>query len=251
MLVPLLVVLYYPDKETIFRLLEIQKNSYLHVYDNTPTKNNEYSEIFLNYNKSGKNDGITGAILWMIKQSKLSKINNFIFFDQDTYLEKRIYNLIKNKVDFLTNDINIIHFTSKKNNKLNYRFVINSGSIFNINFLIRNIEILNDYFVDAVDLALCAASHNEGCAVQLHVIEGIDHVCGQGYEEWSILFSKQKIKTYKKERRCEFYSAHFKLLRSLIRINQFVDSALIIKFIIGFYLQQFKADFFIKFGQKL
>lgn len=249
--IPVLVVLFCPEKVIVSRLIELQKLVNLFVYDNSPKLLYDDLTSLLNYySLDTSNSGISGAMRWMVQQCTTNKLTNFIFLDQDTIISENAIHQICEVLKSQDQHINIIHFTSEIKS-IPPRFVINSGTLLNVNFLLKHFRILETYFVDGIDLALSAASRRDGQQLNLHIISGIDHVSGQGFELWQVGPLKLKVKQYPAVRRPEFYRSHRILALELISHFQFFDAMIVFKFAFAFWLGQFKYDLSKHLGRKL
>jgi hypothetical protein len=249
--IPILVVLFCPEQSVIARLIELQKSVNLFVYDNSPKlSHSDLTSLLKYYYLDSSNSGISGAMRWMVQQCTTNKLTNFIFLDQDTIISENAIHQINEVLNSQDQHVNICHFTSEFKS-IPPRFVINSGTLFNVNFLIKHSRILEAYFVDGIDLALSAASRRDGQHLNLHIISGIDHVSGQGFELWQIGPLKLTVKPYSAVRRQEFYRSHRRLVLELLSHFQFFDAIIVFKFTFAFWLGQFKYDLCKHFGHKL
>lgn len=249
--IPILVVLYNPEQAVLSRLIELQKFANVFVFDNSPRlSNTELTTLLNSYVWEKSNSGISGAMRWMVQQCMKNDLSKFIFLDQDTIITDDAIFQINDLSKSLDDQINIVHFTSDTK-KSPPRFVINSGTQFNVNFLRKHSKTLESYFVDGIDLSLSAASRRDGNQIKLLIIPGIDHVSGQGFETWQVGPLQLKVKQYSLARRPEFYRSHRRLVLELLSNFQIFDAAIVLKFALAFRAGQFKYDLCNKFGHKL
>lgn len=245
--IPILIVLYDPEISVINRIKNINGN--LFIYDNSKYINNDFSGI--EYFHSNENRGIVGSLLWMIDLCKKFGYEKFIFFDQDTIFTSDVISAAQN-FSSSDNEIFKIHHLTSENKKIeNVKFVINSGTIFDVNFLLNNKKILNKYFVDAIDLMLSYICRYTGYKIRLSIIPGIDHFSEQGAELWKLFGFTFLLKDYSILRRKEFYRSHLRLLKMMAFNLSLIDALTILKFIISFVLIQAKVDLVKNYGRKL
>lgn len=249
-LYPVLIVLYNPDENCLLRIKNISSDVEIFIYDNSTEILNHSIQKITNYHHSNKNNGITGGLLWMKELCRVKSITSFIFFDQDT-----IFNI--NTIEHITSvcsnekDLNkISHFTSENKKTGEVEYIINSGTVFKIDLLEKLTKnVLNRYFVDAVDLAICLFGSKIGYKIYTIKTEGIDHHTEQGKITVTLFKNKFELKVYSNVRAIEFYKSHFRLLIDSLKIIKIRSAITILKFIISFTIEFNINKFLLKFGK--
>jgi hypothetical protein len=248
---PILIVLFNPDDEIINSLSNIQSNVNLFIFDNS-TRNEKLELIFTDsrYYYSNLNGGISAAMMWMTKECENLGYKYFIFFDQDTRFTLDSIYQISGKLSHCDFP-NIQHFTSEKKKSIDIKYIINSGTVFKVEFLKSISYLIDNYFVDALDLMISYQNRMAGNKIVLNYVDGLDHVVGQGFVLWKFFGSYKFVKEYSFERRREFYRGHFRLLHQIFLDRQISDFLSVSKFIIAFTLGQLRVDLIMLFGKKL
>ena len=249
MKVGILIITYHPDYETLNRIHASKCISRTIVLDNSEV-NYEYESGFLRVVRPGENIGLARALSLMSKEFEKHNYSHFIYFDQDTYFSDEVVDEIGRMSDPELMANPLIHMCdSRLYRKKSYlRFVINSGSLFNIK-LMKKIAFDERYFVDAVDLSTCQRVRLAGYKIIQLPTENIDHCSGQGLTEYLIFGRPFQVKNLSKWRKNEFLHGHFRLLGDSMRVKYTGDFLVIIKFLIAFLLHYYSSIFIRKFGK--
>jgi rhamnosyltransferase len=189
---------------------------------------------------SNVNDGLGVAFSALETYMKNSSYNFFIYFDQDTVVNKNCWELISKKysklfVDISTGLVNIIP-SKRKNPKL----VISSGSIFSMDILKKVGFHDHSYFVDGVDYEFCLRLKKNGYRIDNHHFAGIDHYSLQGIEKIKILGFSLAIRVYGRNRLVDFNYSHYRLLCDSFLSRQYIFFFLFLK---SFFIFNFKEFF--------
>ncbi len=252
---PVLVVLYNPSEASLSRLRTRYPHSPFFIFDNSPVSQGAASFDGSVYQWSASNVGISGALVWMLRECKQRGYSHFLFLDQDTVFDGGVFTQVRTELDRLPPEVGIANFTSDATESprgmtaKNVQFAINSGSVFSVKTLDSVAEqVLSRFFVDAVDLAICVHARHRGFSVVRLRVEGIDHVSEQGFRRAEALGCAWNIKIYSDWRRREFYLSHCRLIADCLRLARFVDAAMVLKFMVGFVVGQLKCDIVLKLG---
>jgi hypothetical protein len=239
--IPVLVALYRPTDKILARLAKLSGSIDLYVFDNSMESHREKLPL-VTYQHCSANAGIVGAFDWMLFQSRGKKIPSFVFFDQDTIFDDETIRYISK--DFLASGsiAALVHYSGRPQARQYIRFVINSGSVFRVEGLSSVWGDVRSYFVDAVDLAVCASMRCKGGSILSRWAPGIDHYSEQGFRRVRVFGGVWLVKVYPKVRRAEFYRGHSRLLGSLVLKRRVVDSLLVAKFIAAFGVTQAWSD---------
>lgn len=249
--IAVLVVLYKPDEVAIEHLVAISDHCKLYIYDNGGGSDlSNRLSASVNYYNPGRNDGISTSLLWMAFKCRQDGIKSFLFFDQDTRIKFSVFKDVCELIDIKSDaGANLVHFSSE--NKISEpRFVINSGTLYNVQFIIRHKSKLEKYFVDAIDLALSMYSRIDKVSLSSYRIDGIDHYSGQGYLLYQLLFLTFRVKSYSFHRRKEFFRGHFRLLQEAFANYMLIDVCFLVKFLLVFLFGQLWGDFIRFFGAR-
>lgn len=238
---PVLIVLYEPTEVMINRIIELEKKNRLYLFDNS-RESNSIELKYAKYYHSKSNVGISGALKWMLNECHAFDISYFIFFDQDTIFSRKTIESIAEQLQGFSSHTAAVHFTSENKKKGLVRFVINSGTLFFVEPLQKILPVLDRYFVDAVDLAIC--HHVRRCKynISCYPAPDIDHVAEQGIRTWRILCFEFTGKIYNATRRRDFINSHLRLFFDCIRVFYITDSLILIKFIVSYLIHQLKCD---------
>lgn len=249
MKVGILIITYQPDSDTLKRIHASKYISQTIILDNSDV-NHEYASGFLRVVRPGENIGLARALSLMSKEFEKLNYSHFIYFDQDTYFSDEVVDEIGRMSDPELMANPLIHMCDARlyRKKSYLRFVINSGSLFNIK-LINKISFDERYFVDAVDLSTCQRIRLAGYKIIQLPTENIDHGSGQGLIEYLIFGRPFQIKNFSKWRKNEFLNGHFRLLGDSMRIKNIGDFLVIIKFLIAFLLHYYRSIFIRKIGK--
>lgn len=175
------VILYYPKKEQISRLLGYVKycNTLL-IYDNSEYLNNQETLDILNrfqnanivYNKYRTNMGLSKCFNLALKYCIKNKIRYLLTLDQDsefntTYIGEMINQLQKNdKMAIITPNIKIINKIMYKKGTL---IVFSSGNILNVDiFKNNNIQYEELLFIDKIDDDICLKIIEKGFEIGIY-----------------------------------------------------------------------------------
>lgn len=238
---PILIVLYEPTEAIINRIRELETYCKFYIFDNSSNiKNNNWK--FARYHHSSSNIGIAGALKWMIKECQTLQLSCFLFFDQDTVFSLKTIESITQNIPNISSQTAIVHFSSEDKKKGTVRFVINSGTLFFTKPLEKIESILDKYFVDAVDLAICHHVRKNKYNILSHTAPDIDHVVEQGLRKWRIFGFEFLGKVYDTSRRRDFFRSHSRLMFDCFRFFCIVDSLILIKFMMCYLLHQFKCE---------
>ena len=228
-MIPVLVVLYNPTFNTLERLKKLDAEINLWIFDNSTYKDSDYN--FINYCKSIRNEGISGAILWAGEICASHNIEGFLFFDQDTFFTREtIFNAEQNIISYC----DVTNLCSHCLTGVEARFVINSGTYYPTKLILSCKSKLKNYFVDAVDLFLSCEARYRGYRIKSIVPVDFDHISQQGYSQFVVFGKELNFKVYSFRRCLEFYSGHFRLLcQEGLRFNLY-NALYISKMIISF-----------------
>lgn len=246
---PILIVLYDPTEAMINRIIELEKKCRLYLFDNS-LKATSIDLRFAKYYHSTNNVGISGALKWMLNECHAFDISCFIFFDQDTIFSRKTIDSIADQLQGFSSQTALAHFTSENKTKGLVRFVINSGTLFYIQPLQKIEPILDRYFVDAVDLAICHHVRKYNYIISCNAAPDIDHVAEQGMCTWRFLGFEFTGKIYNESRRRDFYKSHTRLLLDCIGDFYMADCFDLIKYMVSYLMHQLKCDFFKRYGNK-
>ena len=246
---PILVVLYEPTEVSLRRLSDLGTKARLFLFDNSRKLNliNIESAIYIH---SNKNVGITGAIKWMFEQCKTHHYERFIFFDQDTQFSSQTIESIAIHVGEMKHEVGLVHFTSEAKLMGNVKFIINSGSLFIIKTLELCQDVLERYFVDAVDLAICFRIRQNNLSIMCCYAPDIDHISEQGFIKKNIIGITFSAKKYSTIRRKEFYNAHKNLIIDCIKERSIVDAVKVSQFLLSFFFAQLKCDMLLSYDKQ-
>lgn len=227
----ILIVLYQPTVSSLERIEKLSKFCNLYIYDNSI--DNKSSLKCTMYYHSSSNSGITGALAWMVREMSKKNEANFLFFDQDTFINKEAIHKIS-EIQKKSKPSILINFCG---NPVDYNntpyFIINSGTLFPVSLLKKlQISVLERYFVDAVDLAICIHADLNGYSIEQFEIPEINHKIEQGYRKTRLL--KLNVKHYSRNRSKEFMNSHLRLFQDCLKYRKIKPAMKILKFIIGF-----------------
>ena len=233
--IPFLIVLYNPSKSSLSRILNLSATFDLYVFDNSNVSQDYLLNTdLLTYGRPDTNVGISGALIWISRKLESMDLHHFVFFDQDTIFDEgailRIQEISANYEDFM----GLVHYTSDLNKEKNPRFIINSGTLYNVAFLKPLIPKLRHYFVDAIDTFLSVEARRKKHQIIVEFVDGIDHTAEQGYEVVRRMGIDIEIKEYSNFRISEFYGAHLRLLFDCSKRFEALNCIYILKMIVAF-----------------
>jgi hypothetical protein len=246
--VPVLVALYQPTDQMVTRLARLSESVSLYVFDNSIRAHRENLTL-ATYEHCPHNAGIVGALGWMLSISRERGVSAFVFFDQDTIFDAgTVRHLSEDFISFGCTAA-LVHYSSEPQVREKVRFVINSGSLFRVDELLAVWGDVQSYFVDAVDLAICASIRRNGGSLLSRWAPGIDHLSDQGFRRVRLFGAVRSVKAYPKTRRAEFYRGHSRLLCFLLRNRRIADFFAVAKFVASFGVGQAWADILVKVGR--
>jgi hypothetical protein len=246
-MIPVLIVLYEPDESQLSRIAHVQNDVNLYVFDNSGADNSS-SFPKAEYFHASNNLGIAGALFWMLNVGRERRLEHFLFFDQDTLFDRDTIATIEAKVAQAEARTGILHFKSSHRRLGPVRFVINSGSVFRIAPLQLIASSIADYFVDALDLAICHHLRTRGFRIIQNYAPNIDHVSGQGFKTVQIWNRAFQVKPYTPVRRKGFMAAHLKLLGQCLRNFSLLDALHLVCFAVYFSVDQRRTDLLLRRG---
>jgi rhamnosyltransferase len=232
-------ILYKPTDKIINRIVEFSNSGFkIFIYDNDI--NSSYGNLFnglnIKYFTTNKNVGLSSALHYLCYNAKNSGFSSLLYFDQDTFFNKRTLLFINNYLEALLNtkDVTLssVVCTTFRDLPLKYRnwnninnisfnnqvlhsvyFTINSGSLYMLDKFLNYNWFDNDFFVDGVDYAFCINSKkNKLQILEIYDVPGLDHDSEQGNVYIKIFGKSISGRSYNIKRNLDFISSHIKLI---------------------------------------
>lgn len=264
------IVLYNPSDLSINRLKSfISTGLNLIVLDNSPKSNTDLAKLENNnfhYYSSGINLGLSKGLNYLCEISLSKKCKHLLFFDQDTIFGVETISFVRETIKHLLNDslgnkIIAFNFRDRLVNNLNRKkvftfnevlynevyFIINSGTLFNLN-LYHTYPWFNDkIFVDGVDYEFSFRARIKGFKlVELANVPGINHTLEQGDLSFEIFGRKVYLRNYPRKRKIEFIKTHINLIIQSMKNMHFRGSFFLFRALLIFALSQIFSYFLIK-----
>lgn len=251
------IVLFKPDKQSFITIEEVlTKQRKLFLWINACS--DEQKEYILNlgrnypnleFNFAPCNEGL-GVSLHDVGQHAVSKGYKFLLLlDQDTILSEKFFSNLDLlpvnqwfKEDLLCLQILSRHDRRFKHDSIDIsrvNFVINSGSIIDLQKSEKIGFHSKDFFVECVDYEYCMRSRAFGYKVGvLNGFGELDHHSAQDGDSFRLYSLKFQYRVYGKERARDFYSAHARLFRYAIVNNMRDDLMFLVTSLMKFFLGQ-------------
>ena len=236
------VLLFNPNIEDLTRWIELDVS----LYCNTPVEVGR-----ANYYGTGSNIGIARALMEMSNISKGEGFDGFIFFDQDTVIDKKVMNQIKDNLN--SSSVNsLVHFSGIYPSSIDVNYVINSCTFFPNSLIEISVkEGLLDFFVDGVDLYISVIARMHEYPIQRIYISGINHIENQDWIYFQILQRKFRIKNYSDIRVKELMTGHLRLLRRVVTMFLLKDIVYLLKLVFTIAVWYFYRTFLLNFAKKI
>ena len=188
----------------------------------------------------GKNKNVGLGVAFVEFEEYFLKTNYeyYIYFDQDTIVNKQAWNYIHStyKELFSNTNIGLIFYGSQR--KQNPSFVINSGSIFSKNTLECFGLHAKNLFVEGVDYEYCMRIRKNSQKIISIYCDGIDHKSLQDSFTKTVFGFHFPCRTYGLKRTIEFNKVHLKLLKIAFFSGLWPDLIFIIKSFLYFNIQE-------------
>ena len=249
--IPISFVLFKPEKQFYDMLREIIKNDctiyiFCNCEDSLAYIKNNFNHIRLNVLTSNKNIGLSSA--YQILSNTIHKDGSkyFFIFDQDTIILPKFFLVKESITNHLNKDMHTMvqlqsntNIAKQRTAYLNHpAFIINSGSIVNINLLNKIGGFPKNFFVDGVDYFISLMSNINGLKVGfLGGDFGLDHTTIQGDSYISIFGRNFPIRFYGWERIKDVSSSYIKLFGICLKYLKFKHFLILSKFLFLFYIK--------------
>lgn len=238
-------ILYNPPEKILDRInLLLSKNFKIYIYINKLDNYILYRYIISNKNIKVFGENVNRGIGYALAEMEVSAIADgyhfMVFFDQDTiFLDCTIdciTNLPLNQI--FKENYSVVQMLENSTTKLftsNFKpldsiLTINSGSIFNLNYLSKYGLHNSSFFVDCVDYEFCLTSsiNKFKCGV-VDCIPGIDHTSDQGDSIFVIFGKVLKLRRYSVSRIFDYNLSMLKLIFKSIFNFKFIYTIYFIK----------------------
>tara|TARA_B110000967_G_C18877599_1_gene559262 strand:+ start:840 stop:1652 length:813 start_codon:yes stop_codon:yes gene_type:complete len=222
-------VIYNPDVEFLNKLKSILNSGYsIYIFDNSPEISlirdefRNYTNI--NYFSAGKNVGLGFGLSVVCSNAYYDNYRKLLFFDQDTIFSVKTLGFVSEFSKTQQNKFKkyaavLFNSNCKKNkNQFDIRdknLIISSGSLFNLENLIKMEWHNTNYFVDGVDYNFCLkANLNKYLIGECSNAPDFDHVTGQDDKEYYFFKKKLLLRPYNLKRILDSLDAYRKLIIS-------------------------------------
>jgi rhamnosyltransferase len=234
-------VLYNPQENAIKNIVLAKSAGFIPiVYLNSVNEDylNELKDLEVITLGDNSNVGLGRAFNDVETYFTLHSIEHFIFFDQDTIVEKSGWNYIKSTyLNLFQDDVGMLYFNSHiSSDDLNV--VINSGCAFSLKVLSVTGYHDHFYFVEGVDYEFCLRLKAHGYKIKSVLLNAIDHSTLQDKTEKIFLGKKIDIRCYGSRRLRVFTKSHLRLIKKAIKLRQYKLLFFFIKSFIVFNLNE-------------
>ena len=232
-------ILYKPTNETIDRIIEFSNLGFtIFIYDNdfSSSFENLFNDLNIKYYTKNKNVGLSIALHCLCLNAKLAGFHSLLYFDQDTFFNKKTILFINEYLESLLNtqyvSLNSVVCTTFRDLPLKHKtwnnlnaiilnnqtlhsvyFTINSGSMYMLDKFFNYNWFDHSYFVDGVDYAFCINSKkNNYLILEIYNVPGLDHDLEQGNDFIKLFGKTYRGRPYNFKRNLDFVGAHLKLI---------------------------------------
>ncbi len=232
-------ILYKPTNKIIDRIIEFSNLGFtIFIYDNdfSFSFENLFKDLNIKYYTKNENVGLSRALHCLCFNAKLAGFRSLLYFDQDTFFNRKTILFINEYVESLLNtqdvtlssvvcttfrdlplkhkNSNIIKSISLKDKTLHsVYFTINSGSLYMLDKYFNYNWFDNSNHVDGVDYAFCINSKkNKYMILEIYNVPGLDHDLEQGNDFVKLFGKIYRGRSYSFKRNLDFVSAHLKLI---------------------------------------
>ena len=191
------------------------------------------------------NEGLGIAFYEVEQYLQDNSIEHYIYFDQDTVVEKPAWLMILNTYSalFETNDVGVLFYGGNK--KRSTDVVVSSGCLFSMRIIDGIGRHDKTYFVEGVDYEFCLRLRKNNYRVLNVFTEYIDHEALQDGNERKLLGSRFYVRVYGNSRLKDFNSSHVKLIFSSLRFGQVRMTFYFIKSMLAFNAKEYISRFLV------